>query len=300
MSNPINKSVSVIIPTLDAEKYLPDILSALETQSYPVSEIIIVDSASSDKTVSICESNQNVKLIQIKREDFDHGKTRDMALRESSGDIVIFMTQDAIPTDKSFIGNLIEPLHDPKMAVSVGRQVPKQNAEKTEKLVRNFNYPPESYIRSEADISSMGIKAFFSSNSCAAYRKDIYMKLGGFDYPVKTNEDMFYAAKALHSGYCVAYTAGAQVYHSHNFTLKEQYRRNYLQGYEIERHRELLDCELFPEGMKLVQYVSCELLKDRDIASLVGFGFDCCARFLGNKAGIKAYRKEQRTHDGNK
>ena len=282
-----NLTVSVIIPTLNAEKELPVLLRSLEVQSYPITEIIIVDSSSDDQTVSIGMSY--------------HGKTRDLVFRKSIGNIVVFLTQDAVPADKKFLGNLITPLLDPNVAVSVGRQLPKPSASKMEKLVRNFNYPAENNIRSKEDITHLGIKAFFSSNSCAAYRRDVYFHLGGFNESVRTNEDMFFAAKALQSGYCVAYTAEACVYHSHNFTLMQQYKRNYLQGYEIEKHRELLNgSALFGEGYRFVKSISHDLIKNGDVVSFIQFGLDCCARFLGNRAGRNAFRREQRKNARNR
>ncbi len=88
-----------------------------------------------------------------------------MALRESSGDIVCFMTQDAVPADDFYIENLIAPiLTDDRVAVSSGRQLPKDDARRFERLVREFNYGPESNIRTKADIATMGIKAYFATD----------------------------------------------------------------------------------------------------------------------------------------
>lgn len=284
--------VSVIIPTLNAEHELPQLLCALNQQKHHIDELIVVDSESNDKTVDICEANDKIKLLHVKRRDFDHGRTRDLALRSSIGNIVIFLTQDAIPVDDDFIGNIIQPLKNADIAVSTGRQIPKANATDMERLVRQFNYPSESYVRSKDDIPQMGIKAFFSSDVCAAYRKDIYLALGGFDYPLKTNEDMFFAAKAINAGYKISYTADAKVYHSHNFTLKEQYKRNYIQGYEIEKNKAILsNVSQESEGIRLVKYVSANLIRQGQIASFIRFGFDCVARLLGSRQGRKAYRK---------
>lgn len=250
-------TISVIIPTLNAGGAIDNLLKKLSEQTSSISEIIIVDSESSDDTLSICKNNAAVQVINIKRSDFDHGKTRDLAFRQSKGDIVVFLTQDAIPADRFFIEKLIVPLADEHVAVSTGRQLPKADATKMEKLVRSFNYPAESHIRSKDDLPQMGIKTFFCSDVCAAYKRSIFLRLGGFEYPLKTNEDMFFAAKAINAGYCIAYAADAQVFHSHNFTLREQYNRNYIQGYEIERHRaELGKVKQESEGIKLVKYVN--------------------------------------------
>ena len=283
--------ISVIIPTLNAEKELPDLIRRIRAQKKKVDEIIVIDSESSDRTVKICQDTK-VNLIRISRKEFDHGKTRDMALRASKGDVVVFMTQDAVPANKDFIGNLIAPLSKNGVVVSTGRQLPKKDASKMERLVRLFNYPQESHIRSKEDLQRMGIKTFFCSDVCAAYDRSKYLEIGGFDYPIKTNEDMFFAAKAINAGYCIAYAADALVFHSHNLSLKDQYKRNFIQGYEIERHREQLNnVKQENEGMKLVKYVSKKLLKSGHFFSFIHFGFDCVARLLGSKMGKKAYLK---------
>ena len=84
------------------------------------------------------------------------------------------------------------------------------------------------------------------------------------------------------------------VVHSHDFTLRQQYVRNYIQGYEIARHRELLgNVSASSEGMKMVKTISLKLLKKGKVASFVHFGFDCCARMLGSKVGTLAFKKKK-------
>ena len=286
--------ISVIIPALNAEKDLPGLLKALSEQTIQADEIIVTDSESSDRTWQIAEAG-GARITPVLRKEYDHGGTRDMALRTSEGDIVVFLTQDAVPADSGFLEKLIRPLSEEGVAVVTGRQLPKADATPMEKLVREFNYPAESHIRSEADVEQMGIKAFFCSDVCAAYNREIYLELGGFEHPLKTNEDMFFAAKTLRNGFRVAYAADAQVFHSHNLTLKEQFQRNRIQGYEIERHRELLgNVSQVPEGWKLVRYMSAQLLKKGKLVSFVHFGLDCCARFLGSRSGRKEYLCEER------
>ena len=285
-------SISIIIPTLNAEKELPELFTALAKQRLSPDELIVADSESSDRTATIARE-AGAKVLPVLRKDFDHGGTRDFALRASIGDTVVFLTQDAVPADEFFLEHLIRPLRGDRVAVVTGRQLPKADATPMERLIREFNYPAESHIRGEEDVARMGIKAFFCSDVCAAYNREIYLALGGFDHPLKTNEDMFFAAKAIRGGYRVGYCAEARVYHSHNFTLREQYARNRIQGYEIERHRDILgDVSKESEGMKLVKAVSGDLLRQGRIFSFAHFGLDCCARFLGSRAGKKEYEKE--------
>ena len=90
-------NVSVIIPTLNAGTMIDDLLTSLEHQRRVPDEIIVVDSSSDDDTRDLVRRHPEVRLIVIDRKDFNHGGTRDMALRESSGDFVLFLTQDALP-----------------------------------------------------------------------------------------------------------------------------------------------------------------------------------------------------------
>lgn len=285
----MGKTVSVVIPTLNAEKFIDIQLQKLSTQDYPITEIIVVDSASEDHTVEICKKH-NVHLIQIQRKDFNHAKTRDMVLRQCETDVVVFLTQDAIPYNNQTIGNLVKALGQDSVVIATGRQVARNDASAFEKLIREFNYPAKSSVKSKADIKRLGIKTFFFSDSFAAYDRKIYLELGGFEKTLKTNEDMFYAAKVIQSGYKVAYVAEAKVLHSHNFTLKQQYKRNYIEGYEVEKHKELLgNVSQESEGLKLVKYVSKGLLLHGRVLSFIHFGFDCVVRLMGSKAGRKAY-----------
>lgn len=233
-------------------------------------------------------------MISIERSEFNHGLTRDMALRESIGDIVCFMTQDAVPADEFYIENLIAPiLNDFRVVVSSGRQLPKDDARRFERLVREFNYGPESNVRSKADVVTMGIKAYFATDVCSAYRRSAYIELGGFG-KTDMSEDMLMAAKAVNAGYSVAYAADACVHHSHNLTPAEQYRRNYAIGRFLEANGEIVACSSeVGEGGRLVKSVSRQLLHEGNIREFAAFGFDCCARLLGNRAGRRAARKER-------
>lgn len=284
--------ISLVIPTLNAGEEIGDLLKRLLAQTVVPDEFLVVDSASTDNTASIAKEYPDVRVLSIERKDFNHGLTRDMALREATGDIVCFMTQDAVPANDKFVENLIAPIRsDGEIAISSGRQLPKADARRFEQLVRAFNYTGVSYVRSKVDVSKLGIKTYFATDVCAAYRRSQYLELGGFG---KTNmsEDMLMAAKAINAGYKVAYAADAEVYHSHNLTLKEQYRRNYAIGVFLETNKDVVKCESeVGEGSKLVKSVSKSLISEGNIPELFAFGFDCAARLLGNRAGRRSARR---------
>ncbi len=229
---------SVIIPTLNGEKQIVSLLETLQTQSLPPSQILVVDSQSDDATVERAQSVAGVRVEMIRRQDFDHGGTRDWAIRRCDSDFVVFMTQDAMPTDGDCMKNLLAPLDDPKVAAVGGRQIAYPDARPFERLIRANNYPAESRVWAQADIEKMGVRAFLISDVCAAYRKSAYLEVGGFDHPILTNEDMLMAEKLLHAGYKIAYSGKAAVYHSHRFTLRQEYRRNYIIGQTMKRYEE--------------------------------------------------------------
>lgn len=286
--------VSVIIPTLNAEHEIEDLLAALERQSLRPMEILVVDSASDDDTVPLVKMHEGIRLLQIERCDFNHGATRDMALRATTGDFVCFLTQDALPASDAYLERLVTPMvGDPSIALVSGRQLPKADARRFEQLVRSFNYPDSPSVRSKSDLNKCGIKTFFASDSCSAYRRTAYLDCGGFEY-VNTNEDMLMAARFVASGLKVAYEPGAEVYHSHNLTPSQQFARNRAVGMFLESHSDdLMHASEIGEGGRLVKAVSSQLLREGNLTEFIAFGVDCCARLLGNRAGRRAARKER-------
>lgn len=285
-------AISLVIPTLNASRELLGLLSKIADQTCSVDEVLIIDSSSDDDTVKLAESFPGVRVISILRSEFDHGGTRHLAFEQTEGRIVLFMTQDAIPERTNYIEKLIKPFDDPGVAMTSGRQLAKPEARRFEQLVRAFNYPQTSSVRSAADIPKLGIKTFFASDVCSAYKREAYLACGGFERPCGTNEDMLMAARFIHAGYKVAYAAEATVFHSHNLSFSEQYRRNREVGFFLEKHSEELGCpDEVGEGGALVRAVTSKLLSDREFAEIFAFGLDCAARLLGNRSGRIAARR---------
>jgi rhamnosyltransferase len=285
--------ISVIIPTLNAEKQIAPLLQQLKGQTLPPDEILVVDSQSEDQTAKIAAEN-GARVIPILRKEFDHGGTRHMALQSCSGDIVLFMTQDAIPADKEYIANLTAPFQNPCVGAAGGRQVAREGARPYEQAVREYSYPAEDRLWSGEDIHRLGVKAFLISDVCSAYRRSAYEKAGGFENPILTNEDMLMAAQLLRSGYSLAYAGRAAVRHSHSYTLGQEYRRNFLIGRFMQRYQErLCNVKETGEGIRLVKYVLKKLLKKGRIWESLCFCMNCAARLLGNRAGRHEEKKQQ-------
>lgn len=281
-----SKKVSVIVMTLNAEKYIDNMLDILCRQSIKPTEIIVADSESTDKTVEIAKTYEIVKIIEINRSMFDHGGSRDVALRESVGDFILFFTQDAVIEQTNYIEQIVSNFEDESVAMVCARQKAKPDAVHYERLIREFNYPAVKKIRTKSDIKTMGVKAFYMSDACSAYRRTAYFDLGGFEHPILTNEDMLIAAKALEKGYKTVYDPEAYVLHSHNFSCMQEYKRNFDVAAFMTTHKDVFaNIKIEGEGMRLVKYVSKNLLGHFHFISFVKFGLICVAKFAGNRKG---------------
>jgi rhamnosyltransferase len=248
--------ISVVIPTYNASRYLDTQLKALRAQTVKNLEILVIDSSSSDKTLDIAKQ-YSVQTVIIPKEKFDHGGTRTLVGKTlSGGDILVYLTQDALPCDDRAIETLIQPLlAEPKCGIAFGRQIPYRDATPFARHLRLFNYPPQSYTRTYADRTALGIRAAFCSNSFAAYRRDALEDVGWFRENLLLAEDMHVCARMLMKGYTLRYIAEAVVYHSHNYTVAQEFKRYFDLGVFFEKERWLLEVFGRPEGagIKFVQ-----------------------------------------------
>lgn len=289
------KRVSIIIPTLNAEGYLPPLIHALKTQTHVPEEILIVDSESTDQTCAIAEQEQ-ICVHKVKRSAFDHGGTRNLAAGLTTGDYIFFLSQDALPVNEHYIEEMIKSLEQDQVVMTTARQIARVTAPPIEKLTRRFNYPADSFVRTKADIAGLGIKAYFFSDVCSAYRREFFEEMGGFESPILTNEDMLMASRALGHGYAIGYCAEAKVYHSHKYTLTQQYKRNFDVSVFLQTHKDEIESgSSTGEGIRMVLYIEKELLKKGRIGSMIWCVFDSGAKFLGNRAGKKFASMSQET-----
>ncbi|MCI7736947.1 MAG: glycosyltransferase [Clostridiales bacterium] len=289
--------VSLIIPTCNGAAGIARLLAAIQAQTVPPQEILVIDSASEDGTAQLAASVQGVRVCSIERGEFDHGGTRDRALREARGDVVLFMTQDALPVNDRLVEQLLAPFADPRVAAVGARQIARPDARPFERAVRAHSYPAKSRVVTAADIPSLGVRAFLISNVCAAYRREAALAVGGFDRPVLTNEDMLMAEKLLHAGHALAYCGEAAVLHSHRLSLRAQFRRNLLIGRTMKRYEARFEhVRELGEGVALFQDVALQLLGEGQIGECCCFMADCAVRLLGNRAGrlIEGMRRAKR------
>ena len=269
--------VSVIIPTLNAEKFIEGLLKNLiEVQTLKPDEIIIIDSSSQDKTVEIAKS-YGCKPIVIKKEEFNHGGTRTFAGKKAIGDILVYFTQDAYPYNEYALENLIKVFEkDEKIACAYGRQIPYEDTNIYGKFMRHFNYPETSFIRTYEDRHKFGRKTVFFSNSFSAYKKEILEKVGWFKENLISYEDIYIVARFLTEGYKIAYVADAIVYHSHSLSVWKDFKRHFELGIFFREENWIL--KIFgkkpkDEGIRMIKEFIKFTKKKGELSSVSKFFF---------------------------
>jgi rhamnosyltransferase len=294
----------ILIPTYKPDDTFCLLLHRLREQTFVVNRVIIINTDESlwDEAIRRHRIREaldalpcNYSVLHIAKEEFDHGGTRALGAAMSDADIFICMTQDAVPADKHLTENLVNALagHD-GAAVAYARQLPAKDCGVIERYTRNFNYPEESLYKTAADRERLGIKTYFCSDVCAAYRSDIYETLGGFEKPCIFNEDMFYAAKAINAGYGVVYAAKAAVIHSHNYTASQQFHRNFDLAVSQQIHPEIFeDVSSESEGIRLVMGTVRYLIRRGKPHLIIRLFVQSAAKYAGYFLGSR-YEKLSR------
>ena len=219
--------VDVLIPVYRPDGKLTELLKRLKMQNYPIHRIILMNTEEKHFPAELTGVWDRVEVYHLAKEEFDHGGTRDRGVRMSTADLVLCMTQDAMPADETLIEELVKPFGDPEVWAAYARQLPNEDCREVEKYTRSFNYPEQSMVKTKEDLDRLGIKTFFCSNVCAAWRREKYLELGGFVKHTIFNEDMILAGTMIKQGGKIAYCAKAKVIHSHNYSAFQQFHRNF-------------------------------------------------------------------------
>ncbi|MBU4200152.1 MAG: glycosyltransferase [Verrucomicrobia bacterium] len=224
--------VSVVIPVLNAAAYLPALLNTLFAQKpAPPRNVVLVDSLSTDDTRTIGRSYNNVRIVPIAR--FSHGAARNLGAREAEGDIIVLLTQDALPRDTSWLEALLRPFSDPQVGAVYSRQIPHPDAPPTEHFFLDYHFPPHTSMRRvKTGEKHLGLEDVFFSNVSAAVRRPLLLRYP-FDETLIMSEDQQFARDLIEAGYAVVYAPDSVVVHSHRYSLKTAFRRYFDSVYSL-------------------------------------------------------------------
>lgn len=280
-----SKTVDIIIPVYKPGSELNTLLSRLMKQSVLPEHIFILQTIEEGEPL-MKPLEERIQVFPIEKAEFDHGRTRAYGAELSEADYLLFMTQDAIPADQELIQELLKGMERENVGIAYGRQLAKKDADIIEKLTRLHNYPEQECLKTRADLETLGIKTYFCSDVCAMYDRILYEELGGFSHPTIFNEDMIMASKVIQAGYGVFYAAKAKVFHSHSYTCKQQFTRNFDLGVSQTQYSEIFEnISSEKEGAGFAKKVIVTLCKKARFGKAFYFVWQCAFRLAGYKLG---------------
>lgn len=281
--------ISIICPIYDGEQYIELLnynLLKQELEDNQEIEILYALTRSSDKSEHILKK-LNCKYTLIEPKEFSHSTTREMMAEKATGEIIVFISQDIKIKNDVWLNNLVTPIIQGECEASFSRQIGEDNG--IEKYTREKNYPAESRVVSKDDIEKYQIRTFFYSDASSAVSAKIYRELNAYDGKrMPTNEDMYFAHKLIHAGYRIKYCADSEVYHSHEFTFKQLYKRYYDTGIFFKQNPYFKKYKGNESGFALAKYVLKRSLEEKNIKVLFNllpnFGVRFIAKFLGERS----------------
>tara|TARA_B100001057_G_C22861315_1_gene954599 strand:+ start:2878 stop:3861 length:984 start_codon:yes stop_codon:yes gene_type:complete len=199
--------VSIIIRTLNEEKYLYELLTEIDKQqsNFFIAETIIVDSGSTDKTLAIAKSF-DAKITHIKKKDFSFGRSLNLGCEFAKGDFFVFISGHCIPTSKNWLERLVYPLKDNLCDYTYGKQEARDSTKFSEKQI---------FSKYFLEHSSIPQKGFFCNNANSALKKVTWKKYL-FDEKLTGCEDMELAKRICKGGGKIGYVSEASVFHIHD------------------------------------------------------------------------------------
>lgn len=287
----VRKTVDILIPTYRPGPEFAELLRRLAGQHYPLHQVLITNTEQEYWDPSWETILPGCRVRHIRKEEFNHGGTRRQMAAASGADIFVCMTQDALPADQELLDNLVKAFDHPRVKAAYARQLPRKDSSLLESLTRTFNYPAESRVKTKDDLKTLGIKTFFCSDVCAAYERTTYLELGGFPEHVNFNEDMIFASRIIEAGYGVAYVAEARVIHSHNYTGRQQFHRNYELAVSQAEHPEVF--AQYPsegEGMRLVKQTAGAVCRKGKPWLLFPLAWQSACKYIGYRMGKRKKR----------
>lgn len=280
----------VIIPTYKPGKEFRELLEGILIQKEKPARVIVINTEEAYWNKDF-EKILDFELIHIKRQEFDHGGTRRRAACLVTADFFVCMTQDARPKNDELFSSLLRNFDDEKVAIAYARQETDEKASPLEAFTRRFNYPPQRRVKTKEDVKELGIKAWFSSDVCAMYRKSAYLEAGGFVKRAIFNEDMLMAYEVMERGYKVVYEAKARVIHYHEYSAAEQFHRNFDLGVSHREYSHIFSkVSSEKEGGRYLKRNIGFLLKTGRLYLLPKLFFHTGAKYLGYRLGKEYHR----------
>ncbi len=205
---------SIVIRTYNEEKHIGRLLERIRRQTLNDVEIIIVDSGSTDGTVSVAEAF-GARIVKIASVEFTFGRSLNFGVQAATRELVVIASAHIYPIYPDWLESLLRPLEDQKVALAYGKQRAPESANFSEQQIFHQWYPATSIPRQST---------VFCNNANAAIRKSLWEK-NPYDETLTGLEDLAWAKWAKEQGYDIAYVAEAEIIHVHNETPQGVFNR---------------------------------------------------------------------------
>ena len=217
----VNPKVAIIMRSYNDRSVIWQTLEMLQRQNYRDYELWNFDSTSSDGTLDIIrEFNHPDHIRQNSSSTCNPARMLNEAVNIVDSDIIVFLNSDAAPTDEYWLENLIRPLEDPTIGAVYGRQIARQDC-------RSLFIKDTERAFGDGSEAARWVHFFSMANSAA--RRSVLLKYP-FETKIKYSQDIEWSYRLRLDGYRIHYVEKAAAMHSHNYTLKQSYRRHFGEG----------------------------------------------------------------------
>jgi rhamnosyltransferase len=224
------RDLSIVILTKNGGKLFAEVLAGLfACEGISEAEVLMIDSGSRDLTLEYAKQYPQLRVHGIPASEFGHGKTRNLGAQLTNRPVIVYLVQDATPATPDFLERLATPIFEEGFAGVFGRQVPRLWTNTIERMFLGRTYPDRREVRECPPDRKLRIKDIFFSNVCSAIRRDVWKEIP-FDESIIMSEDQLWARQVMLAGHRILYEPRATVVHSHNYKLKEVFRRNFDSG----------------------------------------------------------------------
>jgi rhamnosyltransferase len=217
MSDPL---VSIVLRSFNEAWALGDTLAAIAAQDYAHTELIVIDSGSTDGSVELIRRAQPRHFVQIQPREYQPARVLNHGLTLARADAVVCINADATPQGPHWLRPLVNALRDPRVAASFGRQMPRPDCRAV------FAH---DYERCFGPARESAQWDHFFSMASSGLRKDVWARRG-FNEAMQYSEDDEYTRWCRAQGYDIAYVPNSIAMHSHNYTPTQAARRSFGEG----------------------------------------------------------------------
>ena len=205
---------SIVIRAYNEEKHIGRLLEGIQHQTARDVEVILVDSGSSDSTVSIAESF-GAKTVHIPPQEFTFGRSLNLGIRAALSEFIVIASAHVYPVYPDWLASLLHPFEDDGVALTYGKQRAPESAKFSEQQIFHQWYP---------DVSKPRQETAFCNNANTALRRSLWQQ-NSYDETLTGLEDLAWAKWVKEQGYIIAYVAEAEIIHVHNETPRGVFNR---------------------------------------------------------------------------